>query len=29
MIVPLKRAENHYVPTADRIVAAVGKTLEE
>jgi pyruvate dehydrogenase E1 component beta subunit len=29
MIVPLKRAENHYVPTADRIVAAVGKILEE
>ena len=29
MIVPLKLAEHHYVPTADRIVAAVGKTLEE
>jgi pyruvate dehydrogenase E1 component beta subunit len=28
-IVPLKLAEHHYVPTADRIVAAVGKTLEE
>lgn len=28
-IVPLKRAEHHYVPTAERIVAAVAKTLEE
>jgi pyruvate dehydrogenase E1 component beta subunit len=28
-IVPLKLAEHHYVPTADRIVAAAGKTLEE
>ncbi|HSR44021.1 MAG TPA: alpha-ketoacid dehydrogenase subunit beta [Acidimicrobiia bacterium] len=29
MVVPLKLAEHHYVPTADRIVAAVGKTLED
>jgi pyruvate dehydrogenase E1 component beta subunit len=28
-IFPLKRSEGHYLPTVDRIVDAVSKTLED